>query len=125
MPIGGVPLPWDIPLLSVLGCVESSLASVQVYTALSTVPSALSAVCQMFSEEKSIPSLTQALPLCSVHSSDHDNRWETKEEAVSSAPESSQSMSLEETPTQVRQRGYKTGCVYGGVCGGDRFQAFP
>ncbi|XP_076783461.1 coiled-coil domain-containing protein 9 isoform X8 [Arvicanthis niloticus] len=32
--------------------------------------------------------------------SDHDNRWETKEEAVSSAPESSQSMSLEETPTQ-------------------------
>ncbi|XP_059137251.1 coiled-coil domain-containing protein 9 isoform X3 [Peromyscus eremicus] len=32
--------------------------------------------------------------------SDHDNRWETKEEAVSSAPESSQSMSLAETPTQ-------------------------
>ncbi|XP_029388066.1 coiled-coil domain-containing protein 9 isoform X2 [Mus pahari] len=32
--------------------------------------------------------------------SDHDNRWETKEEAVSSAPESSQSISLEETPTQ-------------------------
>ncbi|CAO2626917.1 Coiled-coil domain-containing protein 9, partial [Lemmus lemmus] len=32
--------------------------------------------------------------------SDHDNRWETKEEAVSSAPESSQSLSLEETPTQ-------------------------
>lgn len=32
--------------------------------------------------------------------SDHDNRWETKEEAVSPAPKSSQSMSLEETPTQ-------------------------
>ncbi|XP_006539988.1 coiled-coil domain-containing protein 9 isoform X3 [Mus musculus] len=32
--------------------------------------------------------------------SDHDNRWETREEAVSSAPESSQSISLEETPTQ-------------------------
>lgn len=32
--------------------------------------------------------------------SDHDNRWETKEEVVSSAPESSQSLSLEETPTQ-------------------------
>ncbi|XP_021023718.1 coiled-coil domain-containing protein 9 isoform X1 [Mus caroli] len=32
--------------------------------------------------------------------SDHDNRWETKKEAVSSAPESSQSISLEETPTQ-------------------------
>ncbi|XP_028635360.1 coiled-coil domain-containing protein 9 isoform X3 [Grammomys surdaster] len=32
--------------------------------------------------------------------SDHDNRWETKEEAVSSAPEPSQSLSLEETPTQ-------------------------
>lgn len=32
--------------------------------------------------------------------SDHDNRWETKEEAVSPAPKSSQSMSLEETPAQ-------------------------
>ncbi|XP_052567961.1 coiled-coil domain-containing protein 9 isoform X7 [Peromyscus californicus insignis] len=32
--------------------------------------------------------------------SGHDNRWETKEEAVSSAPESSQSVSLAETPTQ-------------------------
>uniref|UniRef100_A0A8C2LM84 Coiled-coil domain containing 9 n=1 Tax=Cricetulus griseus TaxID=10029 RepID=A0A8C2LM84_CRIGR len=32
--------------------------------------------------------------------SDHDNRWETKGEAVSSAPESSQSTSLEEAPTQ-------------------------
>ncbi|XP_060223999.1 coiled-coil domain-containing protein 9 isoform X1 [Meriones unguiculatus] len=32
--------------------------------------------------------------------SDHDNRWETKEEASSSAPESSQSISLEETATQ-------------------------
>lgn len=32
--------------------------------------------------------------------SDHDNRWETKKEAVSSAPESSQSTPLEEAPTQ-------------------------
>ncbi|XP_049986243.1 coiled-coil domain-containing protein 9 isoform X1 [Alexandromys fortis] len=32
--------------------------------------------------------------------SDHDNRWETKEEAVSSAPESSQSLSVEEAPTR-------------------------
>ncbi|KAL1769105.1 coiled-coil domain-containing protein 9 isoform X2 [Sigmodon hispidus] len=32
--------------------------------------------------------------------SDHDNRWETKEEAVPSAPEPSQSASLEETPRQ-------------------------
>ncbi|XP_036052089.1 coiled-coil domain-containing protein 9 isoform X2 [Onychomys torridus] len=32
--------------------------------------------------------------------SDHDNRWETREEAVSPAAESSQSMSLEETPPQ-------------------------
>lgn len=65
MPIGGVLLPWNIPLLSVLGCVKSfSLASVRelcldcVYCSF-----ALSAVCQMFSEEKSILSLTQALPL--------------------------------------------------------------
>lgn len=35
--------------------------------------------------------------------SDHDNRWETREEAVSSAPESSQSISLEETPTQASE----------------------
>ncbi|XP_051018423.1 coiled-coil domain-containing protein 9 [Acomys russatus] len=32
--------------------------------------------------------------------SDHDNRWETKEEAASPAPESSQPLSLEEAPTQ-------------------------
>lgn len=54
-------------------------------------------------------------PLCSVHSSDHDNRWETREEAVSSAPESSQSISLEETPTQVRQSRYEVGRVHGAL----------
>lgn len=36
-------------------------------------------------------------------SSDHDDRWETKEEAVSPAPEAPQPTSQEETPMQVRQ----------------------
>lgn len=45
---------------------------------------------------------TQASPLFSVPSSDHDDRWETKE-AVSPAPEAPQPTPPEETPTQVRR----------------------
>lgn len=129
VPIGGVPPPLGtFPSSACLGvCSPLWLQFEDTLLCLgsvSPVPFALSAACQMFSEEKYIPSLTQPLPLCSVHSSDHDNRWETKEEAVSSAPKSSQSVSLEETPTQVRQSRYEVGRVHGGLWG-DRSQVYP
>lgn len=45
---------------------------------------------------------TRASPLSSVPSSDHDDRWKTKE-AVSPAPEAPQPTAPEETTTQVRR----------------------
>lgn len=127
VPIGGVPFPWDSPS-SVCLVVWSPSLWLQFeghcpVLACVYCPPVQRSRCSL---RRSLShSLTQALPLCSVHSSDHDNRWETKEEAVSPAPKSSQSMSLEETPTQVRQSRYKVGCVYGGLWEvGNRSQAF-
>lgn len=53
----------------------------------------------------SYPSSIKTSPLSSVPSSDHDDRWETKEEAVSVSPtpEAPGTMTREEMPTKVRQ----------------------